>query len=127
MDYNGPREDYNSTFNGNNQNFVTDYKRTNIEKETTMSKVDDVDISEFIGGTTVGDSFDKTVFINMDKTNKAILANTTKICKLLGLMVQLENKNGSRLEKIIEKLDTTSTSGEEDINFEDEELDAELV
>lgn len=127
MDYNGPSGVYDTTFNGNKQNFVTDYKRTNIEKETTMSKVDDVDISEFIGGTTVGDSFDKTVFINMDKTNKAILANTTKICKLLGLMVQLENKNGSRLEKIIEKLDATSTSDEEDINYEDEELDAELV
>ena len=129
MGYDAPVQIDNSTINYNKgQNFVPDYKRTNLEKERTMSKVDDVDISEFIGGTTMGDSFDKTVFVNMDKTNKAILANTTKICKLLGLMVQLENKNGARLDKIIEKFDVRDSQSDVVEDYvEDEELDAELV
>ena len=129
MKYDAPVQMDNSTINFNKgQKFAPDYNRTNLEKEKTMSKVDDVDISEFIGGTTMGDSFDKTVFVNMDKTNKAILANTTKICKLLGLMVQLENKNGARLDKIIEKFETQYTQPTETEDFiEDEELDVELV
>ena len=93
--------------------------RTNI-KNKTMSKIDD-DISEYLGGTSVGDSFDNTIFINMDKTNKAILANTTKLCKLLGVLIQVESKNASRLDKIIEKINNPiNESYDETYDIEDE-------
>ena len=107
-----------------NLNNQLDYKRTNIEKEKTMSRSDD-DITEFLGGATIGDSFDKTIFVNMDKTNKSILSNTTKICKLLGLLIQLENKNGARLEQIAEKLNNHSRDSYEE-TYENEMDDSEL-
>ena len=98
------------------------------ESNKTMSKNDDVDISEFIGGASpMSDSFDKTVFINMDKTNKAIITNTTKICKLLGLLVQVENKNGMKIDKIVDYLnskfeeDYPEEIGDEDENLTEEE------
>ena len=115
---------FNTTIIDNNQNEQFNYKRNNIEKERTMSRADD-DISEFLGGTTIGDSFDKTIFINMDKTNKSILANTTKICKLLGLLIQVENKNGTRLDKIAEKLSEQSSISYEE-TYEDESNISEL-
>ena len=88
-----------------------------------MSKNDD-DISEYLGGTTVGDSFDNTIFINMDKTNKAILTNTTKLCKLLGVLIQVESKNGTRLDKIIEKINNpTDESYDDSYELEDEETE----
>ena len=111
-------ENYNHTYS-QQQSFQDYNNRTNI-KNKTMSKIDD-DISEYLGGTTVGDSFDNTIFINMDKTNKAILTNTTKLCKLLGVLIQVETKNGSRLDKIIEKINNPiNDSYDENYDIEDE-------
>lgn len=104
---------------------IPNYKNNfNPDSNKTMSKNEDVDISEYIGGTSpMGDSFDKTIFINMDKTNKAILTNTTKICKLLGLLVQVENKNGTKIDKIVEYLNSKfNDEYPEDIEEEDENL-----
>lgn len=111
-------ENYNQTYS-QQEPFQNYNNRTNI-KNKTMSKIDD-DISEYLGGTTVGDSFDNTIFINMDKTNKAILANTTKLCKLLGVLIQVESKNGSRLDKMIEKINNPiNESYDENYDLEDE-------
>ena len=104
---------------------IPNYKNNfNPDSNKTMSKNEDVDISEYIGGTSpMSDSFDKTIFINMDKTNKAILTNTTKICKLLGLLVQVENKNGTKIDKIVEYLNSKfDDEYPEDIEEEDENL-----
>ena len=114
-------ENYNQTYS-QQQSFQNYNNRTNI-KNKTMSKIDD-DISEYLGGTTVGDSFDNTIFINMDKTNKAILANTTKLCKLLGVLIQVESKNSSRLDKIIEKINNpTDVSYDDSYELADEETE----
>lgn len=92
----------------------------NLENNRTMSKVDETDISEFIGGNQPPmSSFDNTIFINMDKTNKNILNNTTKICKLIGLLVQVENKNGKLLEEIKNRLGSHNL--EDDYGMEDDE------
>ena len=66
-----------------------------ININTTM-KNDDLDLSDIFGPS------DNTVFINMDKTNKEILKTNLKICKILGLFMQLEKKN---TEKICQSLD----------------------
>ena len=122
MDYENPEADYNTSVSYSSQapqNNNLNYKRTLLENEKNMSKVEDLDISEYIGGTSIGDSFDKTVFINMDKTNKAILNSTTKLCKLVGLLIQVEGKNGERLEKILEAVKSRT----EEKVAEDEDID----
>ena len=96
------------------------------ESNKTMSKVDDTDISQYLGGSSpMGDSFDQTVFINMDKTNKAILTNTTKLCKLIGLLVQVESANGKKLEKIASLLNASYGEAEEEIEDDVENLTEE--
>lgn len=106
-----------------------------IEEEKTMS---DIDISEYLGGTSKRPvQQNNTFYVNMDKTSKAILVEQQKTNKLLGVLIQSVRENGIKIEEIpqhvvelmaADKIDTElAVSDTYDATSQDVELDDSLL
>lgn len=90
------------------------------EEPKTMS---DIDISEYLGGTTQrAVQQNNTFYVNMDKTSKAILAEQVKTNKLLGILVQSVRENGVKIDELPQHITEVLTSN----NLPDADLSEDI-